>query len=109
MLGLEQMLNELQSHKLTTVLTPSKRSDRRDWDMIRVNLDENPRWYRALCARHPSKRQVRRGKFDTVIRRHRIEQALTTMLKGGRVQSIYADELRRIASKIKIHAANASM
>lgn len=103
MLGLEQMLNELQSHQLTTVLAPSKRSDRREWDMIRVNMDINPAWYRRLCGRHPSQRGTRRGKFDTAIRRRRILEALELLAAGQHSKSIYADELRRIASRI--HAA----
>lgn len=104
-LGLEQLLNELQSHQLQTILAPSKRSDRREWDMIRVNMDENPRWYRNFCARHPSTRGVRRGKFDTVIRRIRTEQTLKRLIAGKHTNSIYADELLRLAAKVKIHAA----
>lgn len=99
MLGLEHMLNELQSHQLTTVLAPSKRADRREWDMIRVNMDINPAWYRRLCSRHPSQRGIRHGKFDTAIRRAHILNALERMTAGKKSHSPYADELRRIASK----------
>ena len=37
--------------------------------MIRVKIDENPRWYRKHCGNHPSSRGTRRGKFDTRIKR----------------------------------------
>lgn len=102
---LEYMLAELEGNQLVTILAPSKRSDRKDWDMIRVNMSINCDWYRRLCARHPSKRGIRRGKFDTVIRRKRTEETLRRLIAGKHTNSIYADELRRIASKLKTHAA----
>lgn len=78
------------------MLAPSKRSDRRDWDMIRVNISVNPRWYSRLCAANLSQRAVRRGKADTAIRRKNIIRALERMI-AGQPGGIYGDELRRIA------------
>lgn len=92
----EEMLNELQSHQLVTILAPSKRHDRRDWDMIRVNADENVKWYRKLCADHPSSRRVRRGKFDTKIRRANVLRQLELMIEG-RYSGKYLDALQCIA------------
>ncbi len=93
------MLNELQSSQLVTVLVPSKRADRRDWDHIRVNMDENPKWYRDFCARHPSQRGVRRGKFDTAIRRQHIVNCLGRLVAGKTSRSPYAEELVKISKR----------
>jgi hypothetical protein len=96
---LEEMLNELESHMLVTILAPSKRRDRQEHDQIRVNMDENPRWYRKLCANHPSSREVRRGKFDTRIKRANVLSTLRTLVKRGHSPSKYVDELTRIAKQ----------
>jgi hypothetical protein len=92
------LLADLQSNQLVTILAPSKRSDRREWDQIRVNLSENPRWYRKLCAEHPSSRGYHRG-FDTRIKRRNVTRLLEKLAAGSPVKSKYADELRRIAEK----------
>jgi hypothetical protein len=94
-----QMLNELESHKLEVMLAPSRRSDRREWDMIRVVCDAPPRWYRNLCNRHPSSRGVRRGKFDTRIRRRDVLRLLERMASGRPVVSKYAPELAQLARR----------
>lgn len=98
MRGLEELLNELESFQLQTVLIPSKRSDRREWDYVRVNLCENPRWYRSHCSNHPSSRGIRRGKPDTRIRRQDTLSALRGLI-AGTYRGKYADDLLRIARK----------
>lgn len=96
----EQLLAELESNPLVTILAPSKRHDRRDHDMIRVNMSQPPSWYRALCNRHPSSRGVRRGKFDTKIKRRNVTQLLNTLIARGHSRSKYAGEIMRVARKM---------
>lgn len=98
--GLTQMLNELECRMLVTILVPSKRSDRQEWDCIRVNADVNPRWYRNFCSQHPSSREIRRGKFDTRIRRANILSTLRRLIAHGPQKSKYDAELRGIAQRI---------
>lgn len=92
-----EMLAELEAHPLTTILVPSKRHDRRDSDMIRVNLSEPPPWYRKLCAKNLSKRAVRRGKPDTRVRRANILSVLTRLSEGLPSVSQYVPYLRAVA------------
>lgn len=98
--GLELMLNELQSHQLVTVLVPQKIRTN-EGGMIRVNQDINCEWYRKFCANHPSQRGVRRGKFDTAIRRQHTIRALERMIEGKGSHSPYAEELRRISKQFQ--------
>jgi hypothetical protein len=98
MTPLEFLLADLHSNRLVTVLAPSKRSDRREWDCIRVNVSVSPRWYSALCSRHTSQRAVRRGKHDTAIRRANIVRSPERMI-AGQDGGIYGEELRQIAAK----------
>lgn len=100
MTALQQMLAELESSPLVTILAPSKRHDRRDSDMIRVNLSQPPRWYSQLCSRHPSSRGVRRGKFDTRIKRANVLQLLNTLIVHGKSRSKYAGEVLEAARKM---------
>ena len=95
---LEEMLNELESHMLVVELVPSKRHDRRDWDMIRCVVDQPPRWYRKICNDHVSSRAVRRGKFDTRVRRANILASLRRML-AGQNGGKYAPDLLAIARR----------
>jgi len=95
------MLEELESHSLVVVLAPSKRADRRDWDHIRVCADVPPRWYRRLCGHHPSSRGVRRGKFDTCVRRQNILRVLRRLAEGKPSKSKYVEDLSAVARKIE--------
>ncbi len=101
MQALQQLLAELESHRLTTILAPSRRRDRRDWDMLRVNVDVPPTWFRKFCNQHVSSRGVRRGKFDTKIRRANVLSVLTRLAEGKGSGSKYVEELRRIARSLK--------
>jgi len=98
--ALIQMQAELESSPLVVVLAPSKRWDRREWDCIRVCLSVPPTWYRKLCNRHASSRGVRRGKFDTRIRRANVLSALQGLIEG-RYKGKYAQEILGIARTIK--------
>lgn len=93
-----EMLAELESSPLVVVLAPSKRAEN-PWDMIRVPLSVPPSWYRALCANYASERAVRRGKFDTRIKRRNILRALGRMAAGTPSGSLYAPDLLRIATR----------
>lgn len=64
---------------------------------VRIASSVPPRWYRALCRAHPSARGVRRGKFDTRIRRQNVLRALARMAEGTGTRSPYAFDLLRLA------------
>jgi hypothetical protein len=103
MAGLIQMLNELESHRLEVVLVPLN-PRLRGWNeggMKRVVADRGPAWYRRLCNAHASSRGVRRGKFDTRIRRANVLRALTRMIDGDRYRGKYKDELVAVAAAVK--------
>lgn len=92
---LEIMQAELEAHPLVTILVPSKRHDRREWDHIRCNVSVPPKWYRKLCGLHASKRGVRRQKFDTIIRRANVLRCLERMLAGN-FRGRYAERIMSI-------------
>lgn len=101
MTALDLMLHELESSRLEVVLIPSKRK-LNEWDQCRCVVAFNCVWYRRLCSEHASKRGVRRGKFDTRIKRAGITRVLTRMVNGQPTKSKYAPELRKISAKHKI-------
>ncbi len=94
------MLNELESHRLLVVLAPlnPKLRNYNDGGCKRVKADQNVTWYRRLCSRFPSSRGVRRGKFDTKIRRQNIERTLRRLI-AGKPTGKYGAELLSIASR----------
>ncbi len=98
---LEQMLMELESHQLRVCLVPLNPSKRgfNEGGCKLVLIDQNPLWYRRFCARHPSSRGIRRGGFDTRIKRANTLRSLARML-AGHAAGKYETELRTIASKI---------
>ena len=102
------MQAELESHMLVVMLVPSKRHDRREWDMIRCVVDQPPKWYRELCNRHVSKRRIRRGRFDTKIKRANVLQVLDTLIETGTSISAYAAEILEAARNLKISASPVS-
>lgn len=101
MTPIEIMLAELESNQLTVVLAPSKRRDRREYDMIRVAASRNATWYQRFCAKHPSDRKRRNLAPDTKIRRKDIVRILTRLVNGLPSRSKYAEELKRISETIK--------
>lgn len=94
---LEQMLNELQSHRLEVCLVPQKRRTN-EGGMIRVAVSKNCTWYRAFCKAHPSHRVRHNNCPDTRIKRFRTIDALEKMIAGVR-STYYFRELTAIASK----------
>lgn len=94
----ELLLADLQSNQLVTILAPCRRACN-EGGCVRVNMSENPKWYRKLCAAHASSRGVRRGGFDTRIKRRNVSRLLEKLAAGAPVKSKYADELRKIAEK----------
>lgn len=103
--ALEEMLAELESNPLVTILAPSRRSDRRDHDQIRVNMSVPPRWYRQFCAKHTSSRAVRRGKHDTRIKRANVLSLLRQLSAHGKSCSKYAAEILSIAARLERKSA----
>lgn len=100
LLGLLEMLCQLDSSKLEVVLAPSRRKDRQDHDMIRVAISRPPTWFSKFCNRHQSSRGYRRG-FDSRIKRANVLCTLRVMSSGKNSRSKYASELRQIAVKIQ--------
>lgn len=90
------LLGELESAPFLVVLSPAP-SPRHHVHMVRVAASRPPDWYRRLCASYPSSRGLRRGKFDTRIRRRNILSALARMASGRPSGSLYAPDLARIA------------
>ena len=96
----EIMLNELDSAKLEVQLVPVSRHARcytGEHSCKRVAVSIPVRWYRLLCRRHPSSRGVRRGRFDTKIKRINILRLLARLAAGKPTWSKYAPELRAMA------------
>jgi hypothetical protein len=95
------MLAELESHQLCVCLAPlnPKMRGYNDGGCKRVLMDRNPLWYRNFCAEHASSRGVRRGKFDTKIRRRNTIRVLARMEAGKKTISKYAGELLAIAQR----------
>ncbi len=98
---LQEMLWNLEAHRLEVQLAPSKRRDRRDHDMIRVVCDHGPKWYRRLCSNHTSSRAIRRGKHDTRIKRANVLSVLRTLVTRGKSSSKYAGEILAIAARLE--------
>lgn len=95
----ELLLAELESSQLHVVLVPARRQNM-DGDCIRVAVEKNADWYRRFCARHPSSRGTRRGKFDTRIRRANVIAILRRLSSGLPSRSKYAAELTAIAERL---------
>lgn len=100
--GLEQMLNDLESHQLQVILVPLNPRLRNytDGGCKQVVADKPPHWYRSFCGRHPSSRGVRKGKFDTRIRRQDVLRILRRLCAGLSSRSKYAEELVGISRRV---------
>lgn len=99
---LQLMLCELEANQLVTILVPSKRHDRRDWDCVRTNVSVNAKWYQKFCALHLSKRAVRRGKPDTICRRKRTIEGLNWLIAGNKPCRPVHDRLLDFAKGYKL-------
>ena len=93
---LAMALIDLESHRLTVALAPL-RWGANPGGMRRVCVDQNPRWYRELCARYA----VHRGKKHPSTRVKRIGtlRVLNRMTAGLCTRSKYAPEIRLLAFK----------
>jgi len=99
---LAQLLYELEAHRLEVQLVPVGRNARcwtGEHSMKRCPVDVPPKFYRELCRRHQSSRGIRRGKFDTKIKRANVLALLRRLASGLPSVSKYADELRRVAER----------
>ncbi len=95
---LREMLNELESNQLRVELAPlnPKLRGYNEGGMKRVVTEYPPKWYRIFCGRHASARGVRRGKFDTKIKRKNVIRSLIQLISGVPAGK-YGDELYRIS------------
>jgi hypothetical protein len=88
------MREELLESRLEVALVPSRdpqtaaRGGR-----IRVAVQQNPEWYRELCAGHPSNRRGKRALFQTRIKRQLTLKALA-LIAQGKPAGVYAERLR---------------
>ena len=98
----EQMLAELESQRLEVVLVPLNPRMRNfnEGGMKRICANKNPRWYAQLCSRHLSSRIRNHKKLDTKIKRRDILRILQRLCEGKGTTSKYAEELRRISSRV---------
>lgn len=95
------MFNELDAHKLEVELAPlsPRLPGFNEGGCKRVVTNKPPRWYRELCNAYPSSRGVRRGKFDTRIRRANILSILRRLSEGRDSCSKYVTDLLAIAQE----------
>lgn len=93
-----EMLAELEAAPLLVILAPAP-DPRHTGHMVRRPASVPPPWYRRLCAAYASSRGVRRGKFDTRIKRRNILRALGRMAAGAPSASLYAGDLLRVATR----------
>ena len=102
---LQFMLNELESNRLEVALAPldPRKRNFNEGGCKRVCLSVNPKWYQRYCAQFASSRGVRRGKFDTRIRRRNTLRALNGLL-AGTYRGKYKDELLAAAKKVALSA-----
>lgn len=99
--ALEEMLNDLEAHKLEVQLAPLN-PRLRGWSeggMKRVVVDAPPRWYRKMCGENLSQRAVRRGKPDTVLKRKNILRSLRRLL-ANEDAGIYGPQILKAAKKL---------
>lgn len=99
---LQFMLCDLEINQLQTILVPSKRHDRREWDQIRVNVSVNCPWYKSFCASFKSGRKNKRPKHDTLIKRQHVLSALNRLLSGKPKGTIYENRILDVARGIKL-------
>ncbi len=99
---LQQMLDELESHRLEVQLVPlnPRLRNYNEGGCKRVVASRNPRWYATLCSRHLSSRKRNHRKPDTKIKRRSILRILRRLCDERPSVSKYAEELRRISQRL---------
>jgi len=100
--ALQLMLNQLESHRLEVQLVPlnPRLRNYNEGGCRRVVVNQPPKWYRDFCNRHPSSRGVRRGKFDTRIRRANVMRLLARLACGKPSVSKYREEMLAVAERL---------
>ena len=86
----QEMLEELEANRLEVFLIPDCYDKTRN--SRRVAISKNAEWYQEFCFEYPSKRRIRKGKFDTIIRRDATINGLNRVIAGDR-STIYARRL----------------
>lgn len=86
----QEMLEELETNRLEVCLIPPYWDPDLNWR--RAVISQNAQWYQEFCSEYPSKRQVRKGKFDTIIRRNATINGLNRVIAGDR-KTVYAKRL----------------
>ena len=94
-----RMADDLDSHALEVILTPQRRFTN-EGGMIRTVAGQNVPWYRRLCAESPSGRGVRRGKFDTGVRRQNVRRVLERLACGKPSRSLYVVKLSELSEMV---------
>lgn len=96
------MFNQLEAHRLEVQLAPlnPRLRNYNEGGCRRVVTDIPPKWYREFCNRHPSSRGVRRGKFDTRIRRANVLRLLGRLAVGLPSVSKYREEVLELARSV---------
>jgi hypothetical protein len=102
--ALQLMLDQLDSHKLEVQLVPLNPRLRGycEGGMKRCVTDQPPAWYRRLCNAHVSSRGVRRGKFDTKLKRANILAILRRLVAGQGSISKYRAEIEAVARGVVV-------
>ncbi|HLP00608.1 MAG TPA: hypothetical protein VK163_01185 [Opitutaceae bacterium] len=93
-----ELLAELSAHRLEVALVPA-RVQRHETHCVRVAVAQNPRWYRRLCAAHPSSRRRAKRAPDTRIRRRDVLALLERLAAGQATRSRYAAALSKEAAR----------
>ncbi len=86
---LRSMLRELERSHLIVVLVPAKRGNGK----VRQADEQNPDWYRDMCAAYPSTRFRHNHAPDTRIRRREVLICLRKMADGKPVAGAYVERI----------------
>ena len=93
------MLDDMSIYYLEVGLVPSRhREIAVRGGMIRCTFNQNPQWYKKLCARYGSSRVRKSSKSDTRIRRQNIFRVLSRLADGKPSRSYYSADLIKIAA-----------
>lgn len=97
------LYNELDAHMLVVQLVPldPRKRGYNEGGMKRVCVNVPPTWYRKLCGRHLSSREIRRGKPDTKIKRKNVLSLLAQLSEGLVPRSKCLGELEGVARAVK--------
>ena len=86
------MFEELQSTRPHTVKIIGRHGN-----YVRVAMERNPEWYRALCERYKSSRR-NYPKPRTIIRREDVLRTLSRLANCLPCKGVYAERIRDVAN-----------